>query len=502
MSAATAVEDPKAGPGAAPAPASAGRLRARPVPVWAVPAVVTAVVCLIRIGHPVLWRDEIATLSAATRSFGDQIRLEREIDAVLGGYYALMRVWTTVFGTSEAALRLPSVLAMAVAAGAVAAIGARLFDRRAGLLAGLVFAVLPAVSRFGQEARPYAGVLAAATLSTLLLLRAAQGRRWTGWVAYGASILVVGVGNILALTVLLAHAAYVGYTAWSHHGRPRWTWLRRGPVPGWLIAAVLPVAVLAPLALLAGRQRSQVDWIPALTVSAAGRWHDDLFLDASVGAAVIVLALLAVRGSVPATVLCGALAVLPLLALAAASLTVAPLWILRYALFTVPGWVILAGAALAGLRRPEAAAALSAVVLFSLPSHWAIRDANGHDEIDYRGLAAILATNGAPGDAAFYPRIGRIREGVTYYLAEDLRPVDVLATGTAAEAASLEVPECEQPKACLGRTVRIWVFCVGDCRDDPLSDLSGPKQDVVSDGGFRLQRTWRVYRATAAVYQR
>lgn len=80
----------------------------------------------------------------------------RWVDAVLAPYYALVKVWTAVAGSSDLALRLPSLAAMIGAAGLVGALGARLAAPRHGLLAGLLFAVLPSATRFAQEARPYA----------------------------------------------------------------------------------------------------------------------------------------------------------------------------------------------------------------------------------------------------------------------------------------------------------------------------------------------------------
>jgi uncharacterized membrane protein len=53
----------------------------------------------------------------------------------------------------------------------VTALGRRLRDANTGLVAGLLFAILPVSSRYAQEARPYAVVLFAAALATLALIR-------------------------------------------------------------------------------------------------------------------------------------------------------------------------------------------------------------------------------------------------------------------------------------------------------------------------------------------
>ena len=64
------------------------------------------------------------------------------------GIRLLLHVWMAAFGDSADAMRAPSVLAMAGAAACVALIGRRLAGNRAGLLAGLVFALVPSVTRF------------------------------------------------------------------------------------------------------------------------------------------------------------------------------------------------------------------------------------------------------------------------------------------------------------------------------------------------------------------
>lgn len=70
--------------------------------------------------------DEAATVSAIDRNLPDLIRMLGIIDAVHGFYYLLLRGWAALFGVFEVALRLPSLLAVAVAAGLVVVIGRRI----------------------------------------------------------------------------------------------------------------------------------------------------------------------------------------------------------------------------------------------------------------------------------------------------------------------------------------------------------------------------------------
>ncbi|WP_091069078.1 glycosyltransferase family 39 protein [Micromonospora humi] len=178
-------------------------------PVWAVPGLLTLAVTLVGIGHAQLWRDELATWSAATRPLPDLARLTGTIDAATGPYYLLMHAWTALAGTSPTALRLPSALAMAGAAALTARLGARLAGDRAGLLAGLLFSVLPATSRYGQEARPYALATLLAVLATLLLVDGLRRPTWRRWAGYAVAVAALGLLHLIALTLLAAHAVAV-----------------------------------------------------------------------------------------------------------------------------------------------------------------------------------------------------------------------------------------------------------------------------------------------------
>ena len=102
---------------------------------WAPPLIPGIVLLLAdgyRLGRLSLWRDEAYTVDAIGRPLPRVFAMLAHTDAVNGAYYVLMHAWAGVAGTSPAALRLPSLLAMAVAATVTAATGERL--ARAGRL--------------------------------------------------------------------------------------------------------------------------------------------------------------------------------------------------------------------------------------------------------------------------------------------------------------------------------------------------------------------------------
>ncbi|TDC67853.1 hypothetical protein E1193_31465, partial [Micromonospora sp. KC606] len=189
-------------------------LRPTPALVWLVPTLATLAVGLVGIGHAQPWRDELATWSAATRPLPDLLRLTGTLDATAGPYYLLMHGWVRLGGDSPAALRLPSALAMAAAAGLTAVLTSRLLGARAGLLAGLIFTVLPGTSRYAQEARPYALATFLAVLATLLLVTALRRPTWPCWAGYAAAAAGLGLAHLLALALLAAHAVVVLASWW------------------------------------------------------------------------------------------------------------------------------------------------------------------------------------------------------------------------------------------------------------------------------------------------
>ncbi len=104
-----------------------------------------------------------------------------------GAYYLFMHGWMAV-GTSPLVMRVPSLIAMTLAAGPgrrhrPPACPAR---RWIGLVAGLVTALTPAMSYYAQTARSYALVFAWVTAATLALAwaldrRGERGPRSAGW---------------------------------------------------------------------------------------------------------------------------------------------------------------------------------------------------------------------------------------------------------------------------------------------------------------------------------
>ena len=185
---------------------------------------------------PSLWTDEAATITAARRTLPQLWRMLGTVDAVHGAYYAFAHVWVALFGSTALALRLPSAVAVGLAAGALTVLVRRLGGTPAlATGSGLVFAVLPRTTWMGVEGRSYAwtALLAVALTLTLVIAADAQGRRRTApWVAYAVLGALCVVVHIYLVLLLLAHAVSVLPGRRPRRRRPVRRGGRRGRRPG------------------------------------------------------------------------------------------------------------------------------------------------------------------------------------------------------------------------------------------------------------------------------
>ncbi|HEX2774967.1 MAG TPA: glycosyltransferase family 39 protein [Micromonosporaceae bacterium] len=462
---------------------------------WLWPSALTLALTLLQADRAQLWRDELATWSAASRPPADLLRMLGNIDAVSGPYYLLMSGWIRVFGDSVIALRLPSALAMMAAAGLTAVLGARVFNERVGMVAGLLFAVVPSTSRYGQEARSYALVTLLAVGATLLLLRALERPTWTRWAAYAGAVAGLGLAHLVAVTLVAAHAVAVGL-AW-HRGDRR-------PL-GWMTACGSAGTVLAPLALFSrGQQAQQLGWVRSPTISAVVDLPGGITQAAAVGGLLAGFAAVAAVNTGRRGATLAACLLFPSGALLAASL-VSPLWVPRYLVFTVPFGCLLSAAALAttGLRTTILVTLLVAVL--GAPAQASLRRTHEptRSHVDYRAAVRVVVAHDRPGDAIAYSGRGvadKMLETAVAYLARGDRPHDVLAVRDPVRSADLEADECAEPARCLAGTARVWLLVPGH-RADPLQRLPAANAAALRDA-FRVEQTWRVPGLTVALLTR
>lgn len=480
---------------------------------WIWPALVTTGLGLYRVTGPEPWRDELASWAFASRGLGGLLATGRSTDASSLLYYFFLHVWMSAFGSSLLALRVPSVLAMGAAAAFVALAARDLAGTRAGLTAGLVFAIIPAVSRYAQEIRFYALAMCFAALATWLLIRALDRPTWIRWAWYGAVMAVLGYLNLVAMALLAGHAAWTAL----HWARKRDLRLTR-----FAAAAVMSVGYLVPLILLGSREAgSQVKWVPrpGLVLGMYTRYSGSLFFShaVAIGAGILIVAAWAVAVALRreprirhVTACLTVSAVIPLAVVWVVSQGQNSYFYPRYLLFTLIMVAVLIGVAASRVGRVPAIAAVvllaglgvhDQTLLREFASHnWGdYRASTGPDPNEYQQAARIVGANAKPGDGIVYPdkvhtQFVDTDLGMDYYLGGYLkpgvRPPHVLFEAETAAQANARYPvRCAQPARCVGDEARVWLASASPAWN-PFK-LIQPSEAAVLRQHYFVRHEWR-----------
>ena len=521
--------------------------------IVAVPAAVSFVLGGYQIGGPSLWRDEAYTRDAIARPFGQIFVLLGHQDAVHGAYYLLMHVVAGVLGTSATALRFPSLCAMVIATGFVAATGRRAaalalvpdagrngrgldVPALTGLLSGLLFATAPYMTYYAQMARSYAIETMFAVIASYLLLRAWPDGRWRWWLGYAAAVALTGLFNIFGLLIVAAHAITLLLTDTSGQtaaGR------RMGRIPlRWLAVCGAAVIVLGPLLSLASRQQVQIAWLNRPTLYAMERLLTNL---AGSRPLIAPFALLALGGLLtawradhwrplnPAAIALPWLVVPPFVLIAVSF--VKPVYYVRYIEFCLPALAILAGAGLTGLIRLAAAtplrrsrpgrwrlgplrlawlpAVLAVAVLAALLAgpQQAIRQTAARPD-NLRLASAIVAAHEQPGDVVFYIPATMHVIG-TGYPAPFGRLRDIARNRSAIASGTLTGTEITSPARLKSRFTassaqRVWVVTGASTYKFPVPSTPADKEKMalLAGAGLHILHRWQAGEVMLTLYGR
>ncbi len=229
------------------------------------------------LGSKGLWYDESITAAMTHLSIPEIVRFHwQSAFTHIPGWYILLNLWAKVFGTSEAALRLPSVIAGVLAVPLVWQVlrAACRTDRGSRLLGAGLVAFSPLLVLYSQEARMYAIAVTLALASVYLSMRL-TGRsdaitlaafivvNWAMLVFQYYFVLLIGIEGLFVLMLAVTRR------------------LRPIRMLTALAISCLPLALraLAPgfqmtaetLASTAGQ--TKIDWVPLLDVT----WRDLAF---------------------------------------------------------------------------------------------------------------------------------------------------------------------------------------------------------------------------------
>ncbi|HEY5822675.1 MAG TPA: glycosyltransferase family 39 protein [Propionibacteriaceae bacterium] len=386
------------------------------------------VVCLPFSWRPSLWTDEAATISAATRSLPELYAMAHNIDAVHAVYYAFMHAWLLVVPPEAFLLRLPSAVAVALAAAGVYLIAARLAGSRTAAAAAVAFVLLPRTTWMGIEARPYAfSALLAVAATWLLLVAVSEGASTRGsrvltrrpGLFLAAYAVVVGLGMAVHIYVALLLVA---------HGIS----LLLSPQVGWrlrfafLAAGLVGVAIASPVIWAAVHQTGQLGggrfgplwWVRSVwvnqwflgqtpTLGTGADAESSVGLDALWKPAAVVLALVSwlivLAGVASRRRSVGLLRwalpwiVVPTVVICTYSIGVSNFYNPRYFSYTTAGLALLVGHGLTRLRPAGLIAGLVTIAILAAPVYVSQRQLNAKSSTDWSQVAGFVAQHRSAG---------------------------------------------------------------------------------------------------------
>ncbi len=313
----------------------------RETPLWARSALVALVLAAGWLRLPGLtaeepWFDEVFSIVLASQDLPELLRRTVADQTNPPGFYLLLWAWTRLGGFDLAWMRLLPALAGTLTVPALALAARATGATWSGaLVAGALVAVSPLALAMSSELRAYAPL----ALVTALAIAAAASRRPLA--VAGCGMALVSMHYFGALVV----AALALGTLWADRSRPRIALLPAIPAAVALVLWGLLVYTAGDTGAVGGN----ASWIPAVGLRALPSFGSVIIgtFGTTAGAVAVPLVLLVallftVRNSASSTRLVIAVAVVPLALVAVATLlTGRALWVPRYLIVAIPGWILL-----------------------------------------------------------------------------------------------------------------------------------------------------------------
>ena len=162
---------------------------------------------LHHLGTRGIWFDETFSAMIARLRWSQFALTLWNREANMAFYYLILHFWEKL-GSNPEFLRGLSVIFSVAALPLTYSLGARLFDRKTGLIAAWLLAINAYDVRYVQEARAYALVVLLSVLSTWLLVRNLQQQSSPSWAAFTiANVLLVYshfYGGLLVIAQLVS----------------------------------------------------------------------------------------------------------------------------------------------------------------------------------------------------------------------------------------------------------------------------------------------------------
>jgi mannosyltransferase len=195
-----------AAPARGPEPSSDTSPRRSPLVIAAFVVVAVVGLACYSWSRSDLWLDEALSVNIARLPLG-QLQDALRHDGAPPLYYALLHVWTAVFGTSDIAVRSLSAVCMIGAVVAIWFVARRVGGRQAAWISVLLMASNPYAARYATEARMYALEILLVACGILAFQRALEAPTLSRLAVFGLVVALLAYTQYWTLYLLLVTAA-------------------------------------------------------------------------------------------------------------------------------------------------------------------------------------------------------------------------------------------------------------------------------------------------------
>lgn len=432
-----------------------------------------------------IWLDEATSILLGKAELPTLVRMAAE-DIHPPLYYILLHIWLRLGGDSAFAVRALSATVGLLSIAIIFCLGRALLSQTAGLISALLLAISPLHIWYSQETRMYALVTLLSLAASYWFWRALTEDRPRLWLAYALCMAAALYTHYHALFIWLFHGIFAllwwissrlsekggRFTRRASLGRhTRWIWC-------WLAAQVGVATLFAPWVpvLLGQVARGGGSWVEKTVGSPGPRALAETWIDYSIGNAwqwypswlrrlgYILFALTLLLAAIAFCrrwlgadgfwraipyLYAGMYTALPLSVVWTVS-QAKPMYVQRYLLPFLPGYLLLLAGGVSELRR-----AWRAILPLGLAATCLVGvglDAYYPQKNDWRGLAQYVVQNAEAKDVAvFVP-------------AWNYKPFDYYAKGRVALYSGLPVPIPQEAeiarllKPILGEYERLWLI--------------------------------------------
>lgn len=226
-----------------------------------------------------IWFDEAFSAYIAQFSFWDIARFTAA-DVHPPFYYWLLKVWSTLFGTTELAYRSLSILFGAGAAVMAFVLSRKFFGRGVAALTLAFTAASPMLIRYSDEARMYALAAFIVMLATYVMVRALETGKKKLWVWYGVLVSLGMWTHYFTALAWLAHWAWRATQVWRKNMKFK-DFVRAFFSKEWLRTYTLAVALFVPwlpfMAMQLGVVQGGGFWIGPVGVDTPANYFTNYF---------------------------------------------------------------------------------------------------------------------------------------------------------------------------------------------------------------------------------